>query len=109
MFSGLVFFYCTIPFILMALSLYETIQHRRKIGIRPILATAFSILGLIAWLIQFGLQGRCILPTSRFNSTKAEAGWCAFELRQWDRRSYWSSGLGVAYYVTWLILFMFPL
>ncbi|KAK4551979.1 hypothetical protein LTR86_010771 [Recurvomyces mirabilis] len=104
--AGLVFFYCTIPLVLLAVSVFEILQHRTSQPFRPVLSLVCGGLGLLAWLIQFSLQGTCILPTSRFNTTSAEAGWCAFELRQWDPRSYWSSGLAVAWYVTWCVLVM---
>ena len=92
------------------LSITEIILQRRGRGnVHIILALSVATIGLFLWLVQFGLESSCLLSSGRFRGIRAEASYCGFELRQWDRRSFWQSGLALAWYLSWCGIVMLGL
>lgn len=109
--SKLVFFYCTIPFVLSALSVFAAIKTRRTTPSAPAIAIGSAMLGLVLWIVQTSLQGRCVLGNSlTIDSTFAYSGLCGFAVGpNWDPRTMWQTGLAVAYYETWCSILMIVL
>jgi hypothetical protein len=105
--SKLVFFYCTIPFVLAATSAYATLQHRR--GAALPLAIVLGAVGLLAWLIQVALQGKCMFEGGDLDLlyVQKSPGFCGFALTDtWRPSSTWQTGLGVVMAMTWTSLLM---
>ncbi|KAK3075156.1 hypothetical protein LTR53_001767 [Teratosphaeriaceae sp. CCFEE 6253] len=106
--AKLVFFYCTIPFVLSALSIYATLKHRRAASLA--LAIASGALGLVLWCTQIGLQGKCILANGAVNVLvfpQPSPGFCAFSLTEhWNPLDFWHTGLGVVDAMTWTSVLM---
>lgn len=46
---------------------------------------------------------------SKYKHIRAEAGSCGFELRQWDPRPFWQSGLALAWSLSWCGVVMLAL
>lgn len=58
--SRLFFFYGTIPIVLSALSIVETLQlGRHSDRLRPLLMVVSASAGVVLWLVQFALEGAC--------------------------------------------------
>ncbi|KAK3626907.1 hypothetical protein LTR56_019533 [Elasticomyces elasticus] len=99
----LVFLYCTTPFVLSALSLFATLKNRRSTPVGIVLAIGVSTLGFVFWIVQLELQKKCVFGVSPHETP----AYCGFSLQEsWDPKSFWKSGLAVAYYITWCSLCM---
>ncbi|KAK5138309.1 hypothetical protein LTR08_003370 [Meristemomyces frigidus] len=96
----LFFFYCSIPFALSALSIYETAtlwRHNSKV--RPVQMLASAIAGLLLWIIQSSFEARC---NSGFLWTKTTQ-YCPVLSSGWPLSS-WSKGHVLAWTLPWLAI-----
>lgn len=105
--SKLVFFYCTTPFVLAAVSIYASLQHRR--GPALFLPIGYGALGLLGWIIQIAIQGKCTFGNGGRGtfSIQKSPEFCGFSLRNnWQPAGTWQTGIGVSMGVTWVSLLM---
>ncbi|KAK0277234.1 hypothetical protein LTR91_000306 [Friedmanniomyces endolithicus] len=109
--TKLLFLYCTIPLILSAVSVFTAIQHRRSTPSGLFIAIGSAISGSALWIVQFGMQGKCVLEHSLGVASPHEPPpFCAYSFRDtWDPKSFWQTGLAVAYYATLLSISMLVL
>ncbi|KAK1081225.1 hypothetical protein LTR33_004875 [Friedmanniomyces endolithicus] len=107
----LFFLYCTIPCILSAFSTFAAVQHRRSTPSGLLIAIGSAVSGLALWIVQFGIQGRCVLEHSLgVPSPHEPPGFCGYSFRDtWDPKSFWQTGLAVAYYATLVSISMLVL
>ncbi|KAK1068262.1 hypothetical protein LTR12_001206 [Friedmanniomyces endolithicus] len=107
----LLFLYCTIPLILSAVSVFAAIQHRRSTPSGLFFAIGSAISGLALWIVQFGMQGKCVLEHSLGVASPHEPpGFCGYSFRDtWNPKSFWQTGLAVAYYATLVSISMLVL
>ncbi|TKA67069.1 hypothetical protein B0A55_07810 [Friedmanniomyces simplex] len=107
----LVLFYCTIPLVLSALSIFATIQHRRSTPSGLFIAIGSAVLGSALWIAQLAMQGTCVLGNNLGGLSPHESsGFCGFSFRDtWDPKTFWQTGLAVAYYATFLSICMIVL
>lgn len=67
--------------------------------------------GLALWIVQFAMQGKCVLEHSLGVASPHEPpAFCGYSFRDtWDPKTFWRTGLAVAYYTTLLSISMLVL
>ncbi|KAK0284071.1 hypothetical protein LTR35_005785 [Friedmanniomyces endolithicus] len=107
----LLFLYCTIPLVLSAVSIFAAIQHRRSTPSGLPIAIGSAMSGLALWIVQFAMQGKCVLEHSLGVASPHEPpAFCGYSFRDtWDPKTFWQTGLAVADYTTLLSISMLVL
>ncbi|KAK1816792.1 hypothetical protein LTR12_008833 [Friedmanniomyces endolithicus] len=86
-------------------------KHRRSTRSGLPIAIGSAMSGLALWIVQFAMQGKCVLEHSLGVASPHEPpAFCGYSFRDtWDPKTFWRTGLAVAYYTTLLSISMLVL
>lgn len=99
----MVFFCCTIPFVLSALSVYDLVRHRRLSSKWIVYCSVFSI---VAMALQFGLEGSCFWTALLYGNHSATnpGSFCPLSFWGTGPEYIWGIDLNTVLALPWLCL-----